>query len=999
MAGTGETRSSEVPMESKMIDGMRTAFLDRTWESNLAYKPMFLSNNYQKGQKVLSSIEDELLHCDRFYISVAFITLGGITPILQTLAELRDRQIPGEILTTDYLYFSDPKALKKLDSFPNITLRMYRTQGGNKEGFHTKGYIFQNKEIYRIIIGSSNLTLNALTKNKEWNIRTISANKGEYSADILSEFKDLWNSSEAIDYDRISEDYAVYYKIAHQQKTTTKIEHIPSLSAYTLQPNSMQVEVLQRIRAIREQGKKRALLISATGTGKTYASAFAMRDENQKRVLFLIHREQIARKSMESYQNVFGSRVTYGILSGNKKDLKADYLFATVQTLSKDEVLHQFERNAFDTIIVDEVHHAGAGSYQKIIQYFSPKFLLGMTATPERTDGYDIYSLFDHNIAYEIRLQQALEENLLCPFHYFGITDLEIEGTIADDRQTEKTIRLEDFQYLTSEQRVNYIIEKAEYYGYSGDRVKGIIFVSRKEIGREISNQMNRRGKKTIFLSGENTQEEREKAVEALTRDDISASQQLDYILTVDIFNEGVDIPEINQVILLRPTQSPIIFVQQLGRGLRKSRQKEYVVILDFIGNYTNNYMIPIALSGDRTYNKDNIRRYVSEGSRVIPGSSTIHFDEISRKRIFASIDKAKTNSNKFLLEEYKKVKYQLGRIPTIMDFEELGSVDVTKYFDKFGSYYAFLIRYEPDYKIRLPKREEEVITFVSKKLGHGKRAEELEMLKEIMDERNTIPRLQAYRKYINASTPAQKSAVRNLTNQFVTQAEQKSFQSCVLLEVEESGRYCASDSFMAMLSDSNFANMMQELVSFCLKKHDTEFNKPYQNTNFQLYQKYSYEDVCLLLNWKTNLSSIMNGYFYDPETKALPVFINYHKSEDAIRYQDRFLSNERFIGLSKHPRKVTSSDADHFYKRTQQDRENHIYLFVRKNKDDQEAKEFYFLGEINAEGNPKEITMTVDIKDKTGKVIGVRQDDAFEVEYRLDVPVREDLYHYLIDE
>lgn len=216
----------------------------------------------------------------------------------------------------------------------------------------------------------------------------------------------------------------------------------------------------------------------------------------------------------------------------------------------------------------------------------------------------------------------------------------------------------------------------------------------------------------------------------------------LDYIFTIDIFNEGVDIPEINQVLMLRPTESPIVFVQQLGRGLRKADDKEYVVIIDFIGNYMNNYMIPIALSGDRSYNKDSIRRYVSEGTRIIPGASTIHFDEISRTRIFQSIDSARTNDVKLLKESYEQLRYRLGRVPTVLDFKKYGAVDVGKYFNKFGSYYAFLVKYYgEEYETRLSAREANIIEFISKKVTNMKRPHELMLLRHLMrqDDRTRV--------------------------------------------------------------------------------------------------------------------------------------------------------------------------------------------------------------------------------------------------------------------
>ena len=590
-------------LTDQMKDGFNTAYIDKTYSSNLAYKPQFISNNYKEGRKVLSSIEDELLSCKEFFISVAFITMGGVTPLLQTLKELERRHIPGKILTTDYQNFSEPRALRKLAELSNITLKMYRTDEA-QEGFHTKGYIFKNEELYRIIVGSSNLTLSALTKNREWNTRIVSTDQGEYVEDLMEEFTDLWDSKYAVAFDDFIDEYSLNYRVIQKQRKIAKQAQIPSLEQYKLQPNSMQLGFIANLDKIQKSGESKALLISATGTGKTYASAFALREEAVKKVLFLVHREQIAKQAIASYKKVFGNTRTFGLLSGNSKDFDADYLFSTMQMMAKPEILSKFQRDEFETIIIDEAHRTGATSYQNIMRYFTPKFWLGMTASPERTDSFDVYEAFDHNIAYEIRLQQALEENLLCPFHYFGITDLQIDGETVDEETG-----LKDFNKLTCDERVDYVIEQMEYYGYCGRCPKGLIFCSSKKEASTLSEKFNERGYRTLALTGDDSQEKREQAVERLVLD--YGEDKLDYIFTVDIFNEGVDIPEINQVIMLRPTESPIVFVQQLGRGLRKADDKEYVVILDFIGNYKNNFMIPIALSGDRSYNKDNIRRYV----------------------------------------------------------------------------------------------------------------------------------------------------------------------------------------------------------------------------------------------------------------------------------------------------------------------------------------------------------------------------------------------------
>lgn len=637
----------------QLQQGLTTAFMNQAISSNLAYRPQFISNNYREGRKVFSSIENELLSCEEFSISVAFITMGGITPLLQTLRELECRGIPGRILTTDYLMFSDPKALRIFANFKNIELKMFVTENA-KEGFHTKGYIFKKKEIYRMIVGSSNMTLSALTKNREWNTKIVSTDQGEYAQNLVSEFEQLWNAEESLSFEQFIESYTKLYtknKLIKKQRETARQEEIPSLEMYRLQPNSMQVGFINNLRTMYEAGEERALLISATGTGKTYASAFAARELEFKRVLFLVHRHQIAKQALKSYRKVFGGQVSMGMVTGNRQDYDADIVFATVQTLSKDETLQRYQKDTWDLIIIDEAHHSSAGSYKKVMDYFTPKLWLGMTATPDKRDdnleGKNIYEIFNHQIAYEIRLQDAMEEDLLCPFHYFGITDLEV---VSDGGKTAEE-KVEGFRYLTSEERVHNVMKQAEFFGYSGERVKGLIFCSRIDEARELSRKFNEKGWRTLVLSGSDSEAVRAAAIERLAGDE--SEDALDYILSVDIFSEGVDVPEINQVIMLRPTESPIVFIQQLGRGLRKSEEKEYVVVIDFIGNYRNNFMIPIALSGDRTYNKDNIRRYVTEGGRIIPGSSTIHFDEISRKRIFQAIDNANFSDTKLIRENY----------------------------------------------------------------------------------------------------------------------------------------------------------------------------------------------------------------------------------------------------------------------------------------------------------------------------------------------------------
>ncbi|NFO88501.1 DUF3427 domain-containing protein [Clostridium botulinum] len=959
-------------MQDEILKASKTGLINSMINSNLALIPKLIINDYSKGSKVLNELISELNKCEEFFISVAFITSSGITPLLETLKNLNKKGIKGKILTTDYLNFSEPKALKKLLEFPNIEIKLY-----SKENFHTKGYIFKYSDHYKLIVGSSNLTQSALTKNKEWNLKISSLEEGSLAEGVISEFNNLWNEADELTLEWID----TYEDIYKKQIEYTRKSTVPSLAQYKLKPNKMQVAAIQSLNKLRENGENKGLLISATGTGKTYLSAFELRNYNPNKALFIVHREQIAKQALNSFKNVFGDTRSMGILSGTSKNLDKDFIFCTVQTLSKDAVLYDFSKDEFDYIVIDEVHKAGANSYQKIIDYFTPKFLLGMTATPERSDDFDIFKMFNHNIAYEIRLKQALEEDLLCPFHYFGVSDITIDGAPLNEKS--------DFRYLVAQERVKHIIDKINFYGYCGERVKGLIFCNNKKEAIELSNIFNARGYRTVALTGENSQSEREEVIERLEQDELYNC--LDYIFTVDIFNEGVDIPTVNQVVMLRPTQSSIVFVQQLGRGLRKSKFKEYVVIIDFVGNYNNNFLIPIALSGDRTFNKDTLRKYVMEGTRLIPGCSTINFDEVSKKKIFESIDVANFNDIKLIKESYNKLKQKIGKIPTLSDFDTYNSIDPLRIFNSksLGSYHKFLKKYEKEYKIELNNSQELFIEFISKKLASGKRPHELLLIESaINNETDLVSKLKSKLKetYNFDFTCTTKTNVINvLTNEFPTGTGKKTYAECIFVEKQDSD-YIISKIFKEHLENKYFKNMVLELIKFGIDRYNKDYSNKYMNTCFQLYQKYTYEDVCRLLEWeKGEVALNIGGYKYDKITKTYPVFINYDKSEnitDTINYKDRFLCESQLIAISKSGRTISSEDIVQAYNAEKDGVE--MSLFVRKNKDDKISKEFYFLGKIKTIDIPHGFTMKNTTK------------TAVEIKYQLITPVREDIYEYI---
>lgn len=979
---------------SELRSGFETACIDGTLASNFVYKPQFISNNYKEGKKVLSSIEDELLSCNQFQISVAFITMGGITPLLQTLKALEVRGVKGEILTTNYLNFSEPAALERLHGLSNITLKMYDVEAA-KEGFHTKGYIFKTEEIYRIIIGSSNITSAALTSNREWNTKVVSTEQGEIVQNVVAEFDELWNSKYALPFELFYENYKEKYKIIKHQREIAKQAELPSIENYRLQPNCMQVGFIANLRKIIEAGEERALLISATGTGKTYASAFAMRELGFKRVLFLVHRGQLARQTKKSYERVFDKTVSMGLVGAGYHDYDKDYVFATIQTLNREAYLTKYRPDEFDCIILDEAHHSSAYTYQKVMGYFTPKLWLGMTATPdkrnEEAEGGNIYEIFNYQIAYEIRLQQAMEEDLLCPFHYFGISDV----SLIDEKQIKKLKMTEGaFNLLTSDNRVRHIIEQANYYGYSGERVKGLVFCSRIDESEELSAKFNSAGLRTIALNGNATEDERVDAFERLAMEEADATkdrQPLDYIFSVEILNEGVDIVEVNQVIMLRPTESPIIFIQQLGRGLRKADGKEYVVVLDFIGNYNNNFMIPIALSGDKTYNPDTIRKYIISGNSTIPGASTVHFDEVAKDKIFASIDRIK-GMKSIIGESYKALKNRLGRIPYLIDFYENGEVDPLVIIREYKTYQTFLEKVEKElYFGKVTEQEMITLEYLSKTVLCGARPYELEILKHFLhNEEVKVANVKGefQEKYgYELDMISFENAIDVLKGHFVSREDEyRRYRHVDIVNYSEPGMLKRTKGFANKLQHKEFYRQLNDIIEVGLRRYEDKFAGGQTIENpFVLYEKYSRRDVSLLMNCGKDLSSTMYGMKRIGDDVF--IFVTYHKEEstdDAKRYidgkpdyADTFEDNMIFRWDSQIGRGVDSSYMQEVLTAPRK------HLLVKKS--DAETN-FYYMGLFDV----------IDIMSGNKKDNNGRERDIAKVKMKMRHPVRDDLLRYL---
>lgn len=954
---------------------LHKGFIDQNLIERAVYKPELLINNEAKNTNILNSLIHELRSSKSFIFSVAFITEDGLATLKTHLLELKEKGIQGRILTSDYLYFNTPEMFTELLKLENVSLRVT-----NVKGFHAKGYIFEQEDYYSLIIGSSNLTTSALKTNYEWNVKLNSLNEGEFVNHFKQQFDDVWSEST-----ELTEQWIESYKLDYEKysiknqftnRETINLDEIYETEnsiqvAQEIKPNKMQEAALMQIAGLREQKLDKGLVISATGTGKTYLSAFDVRAYQPKRMLFVVHREQILLKAMEDFRRVLGGKdKDFGILSGTRKDFEAKYLFATIQTISRENYLSLFKEDDFDYILIDEVHRAGASSYERILEYFEPEFLLGMTATPERTDDYNIYKLFDYNIAYEIRLQEALEEDMLCPFHYFGVTDLEyIE---------EKTTDAELFSKLITEERVNHILDKITYYGHSGKQVQGLIFCSRKKEVQELSKVLNSKGYRTRALTGDNNQQEREETIEMLE------NGALEYILTVDIFNEGIDIPSLNQIVMLRQTESSIIFIQQLGRGLRKHKSKDFVTIIDFIANYNNNYLIPVALSGDGSQNKDNLRRHVQDTS-YIKGISNINFEEIAQKRIFDSINRAKLNAMKIYDEAYKNLKNKIGRVPYLHDFHAYNSLDPISILSKFENHYRFLQRNEKEV-FNLNIYEDKVLTMISLELVNGKRLHELILLELLLKKGSvdkTIYLNELDKREVFYNQDILDSVKRIFTLEFYTKGDVKKYGQKPIIHFENEQAYFNDEIQTSIKKDQSFKQLIEDAVQTgFLKSHEYEHDK-----QLTLYEKYTKKDVCRLLNWEKDEKGTMYGYRTKHQTT--PIFITYHKHEEvdsSVDYGDEFLNPNTLLWYTRNQRTLSSNEIKEVLYANKFG--NTIHIFVKK--DDDEGTDFYYLGAANPEIDTAEETSIIDSKNKERPVVRMN--------LILEQEIQPTTYEYLIE-
>ena len=918
--------------------------------------PQLVNNNEQN--KIWFTLRHELMTANSFTWAVAFISENMLIPFKLVMSELAKKGISGTLITGTYLGFNSPKVFKELMKIPNLKVRL-----SEEAGFHAKGYIFNHEDYQTILIGSANFTRSALLKNCEWGLKVTSHENGQLVQEVNNQVQTTLATSIPLTNSWIRE----YEKNWQPIKNTTVAPIIDSKE--DILPNEMQKAALNNLTSLVNENAKRALVVSATGTGKTYLGAFAVREYRPQKFLYLVHREQIAKKSLESFYKVIGgSREDYGLLTGNRHDLNKKYLFGTIQTLSQDKILAELDSKEFDYILIDEAHRVAAPTYQKILEHFTPKFLLGMTATPERMDKQNIYEIFDYHLAYEIRLKDALNEQMLTPFHYVGVEDY----TVNDEVITE-TSKLKD---LIAEKRVKYVLDQLDYYGYCGKKAKGLVFCSRQEEARNLASLFTQAGHPSQALTNEDSQKKRREVTKQLE------DGELEYIFTVDLFNEGIDIPSLNQIVMLRNTQSSIVFIQQLGRGLRKFPGKDYVTVIDFLGNYKNNYLIPIALNGDNSRDKDKLVRE-SKLPQLID-VSTINFTEVASQRILDSLEKIKLDSMRELKRSYEDLKAKLGHVPLLYDFYQYGTTAPTVFAkNHLLNHYGDFLKKMGE-KVELTKYQSSVLSFVTKELLFGKRPHELLLLekclvKEKISKADYLQLLKEENCYVNDAVLDSVNKILSLEFFDVKQGKttkKEQYGDISLVKKTEEQYEFSSQLSQALSDNQQFKKLFKDVI-----KTGLALSKQYDpNQQFTLYKQYDRKDVCRLLNWPKDVSAPMYGYRVGE--KETPIFITYQKDSKKkrnARYHNTLENGHSLRWYTRTPRHLDSDEV----KRLLNTKDMKLHLFVKQS--DAAGKEFYYLGTANIQKDS--------VKEEK---IGAKQKSAVGMNLVLQHPLNQSIYDLL---
>ena len=854
----------------------------------------------------LATIQANLRSCKIFAFSVSFIKKAGLVLLANDIKSALERGAKGRLITSTYQNFTDVESLnyfiKLALSFDNFECHLddecfYDEKNYSTQGFHTKGYLFEFEDRCELIVGSSNITRYALLKNIEWDLVIDCHKTDAVYKNACIEFDYIWNKTYKLSQERID---------LYAQKINFAIERWDmdyDLAEQVIKPNYMQRKALKELNRNRAIGVNRALIVSATGSGKTYLAAFDALNFAPNRLLYVVHEGSILRKSLETFQEVFGALKTCGMYTGEAKELEADFIFTTNVSMCRS--LDLFDKKEFDYIIIDECHHAVASTYRQIIEYFEPEFLLGLTATENRMDNLDVVELFGNNIPYELRLRDAIINDLIVPFHYFGIRDELVDYGLTDSAERRLIAQ------ISNEDNCEFISQQIEKHRPSEQKLKALAFCRNIQHARMMAENLSDYYH-TAFLSGKNKTGERIRAYNDLQSD----NKELEILFAVDILNEGVDIPGVNMVLFLRPTESSTIFIQQLGRGLRKYPNKSFVTILDFIGNsYKRSVHIALALgslSKGYILEKKLLKTMVRDDFRTLGLDEygvEINIDDLSKEEILHHIDNENFNHIRYLKKDYQNFKSYLKTLtyPKHMDYVNSDyAPNLLKFMKikienkKTNSYYGFLKGIGEDVPL-FTEEQIKAINYMSSLLPLVRRHEYI-ILKHLLNDITSEKQL------------------RQLLSKEIVGYTEDQFDHALRF-MKEGGAVEQSDVQIELscVVDAEFREYMADLLDYGLSQYLVRYK---DEDDFLLYQDYRQDQA--LLKILENPKHNQLGTYY--KNGKMYIFAGLKKDDSVqehLNYKDKFLDNETFQWESIAHISVKEEEL--------QKKSEMAYIFVRK--------------------------------------------------------------------
>ena len=837
--------------------------------------------------KFIDKLKRNLDLCRSFYFSVSFIKRPGLRLIAPNIEAAIVRGASGRLITSTYQNFTDVDSLQFFlrlqQQYPDrfachLDRECFHDLNGNTIGFHSKGYLFDFVNHHELLVGSSNITVYALLKNVEWDVSVLEEEEGLTFSAAKTEFDSLWNRTLPLDQNLIDEyKTRLYYSIERWDMDY-------DIANSEIKPNYMQRRALKELNRIRVMGAGKALVVASAGSGKTFLAAFDALNFAPKRLLYIVHEGSILSKSFETFQKVFGSDRSYGIYNGEYKEPDADFVFSTNVTMANS--LELFDKHTWNYIIIDECHHATAETYQKILRHFEPEFLLGITATPERMDREDVFSLFDQNVPYELRLRDAIMNGLVVPFKYYGIRDELIEYGIAETKGHHFV------ELFSDDKHCDFIYKQIEAHRQPGQKLKALAFCRDISHAIRMSQAMeDYYPNGTRYLTGKNSIGERVRAYKDLQ--DESADLQI--LFTVDILNEGVDIPGVNMVLFLRPTDSQTVFIQQLGRGLRTYEGKKFVTVLDFIGNdYKRSVQIAFALgnlSENFVMEKKLVAALIADNFKSIGLEEygvEINLDDLSKKEILSFIDNENFNTKKYLEQDYLNFKKYISaaRYPQHVDYLNNDyAPDLIKFMQskignkKNGSYYGFLKAVEKGDLPAFNERQESFIRYVSEMLPIVRPYEYL-MIQSLVEH----------------AWKASLEEVRDHVMMGMIYYRQEVF-SHAMTYMLRSGFFSIVEGNLVLediRTGIEFDEYMRDLLDYGLGKYDVDFYNAEPDELFHLWTSYRKTQVQLLL--LNNPQDIMLGTkIYDGIVYIYVTVVKDANVSEQLKYADGYIDPNTF--------------------------------------------------------------------------------------------------------